>query len=125
MPDSTIEAIDKIFDFLDKGVDTADRILNRSERTADQGRRVVRQDIIDVEAPVKSAPKKTAKSSSSAQSAQTSTAVARKPHFYITETVDPKSKATIYVVTDGGNARTECSSLVFAQRILAALEKAQ
>ena len=129
MADETTAAIDRIFDFLDKGADAADRVLNRERRLVDDqaARRAKRgergedphprrtkREVINAQAtPV---PKKeTAKTSSS-------TAVTRKPHFYIVESTDPKSGVTIFVVTDGGNARTECSTRAFANRILQALE---
>ena len=115
MPDSTTEAIDRIFDFLDKGADAADRVFNRGKQTADQHHaRRAKREVIDAEAT----PKKAATPKAS------STAVERRPHFYIVEAVDPKSGTTIFVVTDGGNARTECSTRAFATQILHALEKA-
>jgi len=113
LPDETIEAIDRIFDFVDKGVDAADRVLNRGKQTADQHRaRRGKREIIDA----KSTPKESTKAAP--------TAVAKKPHFYIVEAADSKSGNTIFVVTDGGNARTECSTREFAAQILRALEKA-
>ena len=118
MADETTRAIDRIFDLFDSGVDTADRVLNRHKHTDEQlqqlKRRGKRREIIDADAP-----KPKAKEASS-----TSTAVAKRPHFYIVEAVDPKSGSTIFVVTDGGNARTECSTRAFAAQILQALEKA-
>lgn len=116
MPDETTSAIDRVFDLIDSGVNAADRVLNRhkyTEETLQQTRRGKRREVIDVEHSDK--PK--AKPSSS-------TAVAKRLHFYIVETVDPKSGSTIFVVTDGGNARTECSTRAFAAQILRALEKA-
>ena len=117
MPDETTAAIDRIFDFIDKGVDVADRTFNRGKQTADQHKaRRAKREVIDAEAT--QTPKKdTAKPAS--------TAVVRKPHFYIVEAADPKSGATIFVVTDGGSARTECSTRDFANKILSALEKSQ
>lgn len=117
MSDPTTRSIDRIFDFIDNAVDGADRILNRSKYTEEQlqehaqERRRKRQ-VIDA------VPEKPAKPS------PTAVAVARKAHFYIVEAVDPKSGQTIFVVTDGGNARTECATREFATQILRALEKA-
>ncbi len=116
MPDSTTEAIDRIFDFLDKGADAADRVFNRGKQTADQHHaRRAKREVIDAEATPKKKP--------AAPKASSSTAVERRPHFYIVEAADSKSGATIFVVTDGGNARTECSTREFATQILRALEK--
>ena len=119
MPDETTSAIDRLFDFIDSGVDAADRVLNRSKHTEDklqqQKRRVKHREVIDADSDSK--PK--AKASSS-----TAVAVAKRPNFYIVEAADPKSGSTIFVVTDGGNARTECSTREFAAQILRALEKA-
>lgn len=120
MADPTLSAIDRFFDLFDKGVDAADRVLNRSKYTDEQLRsRRAKREVIDA-SPVEKSAKKTAASSS----ASASTAVAKKPYFYIMESVDPKSGNTIYVVTDGGNARTEAHTREFAEQILRALEKA-
>jgi len=112
--DSTTEAIDRIFDLVDKGADAAERVLNRGQRFADQHPpRRARHEVITVEAtPKKPAPVK-----------PSSTAIERKPRFYIVEAADPRSGHTIFVVTDGGSARTECSTREFASQILRALEK--
>ena len=119
MSDETIRAIDRFFDVLDKGVETADHVLNRSKQTEDQlKRRAKRREVIDAEsAPKPKAPKTPAASS-------TAPAVAKRPHFYIVESVDPHSGATLFVVTDGGNARAECTTRELAGEILRALEKA-
>ncbi len=118
MADETIQAIDRVFDLIDKGVDAADRVLNRSKHAADRGARAIEQKtrrakpaVIDAEATPKKEPVKT-------------TAVVRKPRFYIVEMTDPKSGNTLFVVTDGGAARTECVTREFANQILRALEKA-
>ena len=92
-----------------------DRVLNRHKYTEEQHqeRRSKRREVIDAESATK--PK--------VKQASSSTAVAKKPHFYIVEAIDPKSGGTIFVVTDGGNARTECCTREFAVQILRALEK--
>jgi hypothetical protein len=118
--DPTTRSIDRLFDFIDNAVDATDRVLNRSKYTDEQlqehaghvqERRRKRQ-VIDA------VPEKATKESSP------STAIAKQPHFYIVEAVDPKSGQTIFVVTDGGHARTECATREFAAQILRALEKA-
>jgi len=137
VPDETTAAIDRIFDFIDKGVDAADRVLNRSERTTERSKQAAKQfharrgkrEVIDaeiVEAPSKNEAAKNGapKTEAPPKTTPSTTAVARKPRFYIVETTDPKSGAALFVVTDGRNARTECSSRKFATQILAALEKA-
>ena len=116
MADETTRAIDRVFDLLDNGVDAASRVLNRHQHTEQrlqqQKPRGKRREIIDAEAASKPKAKPSA-----------STTVAKRPHFYIVEAVDPKSGSTIFVVTDGGNARTECGTREFAAQILRALEK--
>lgn len=93
-----------------------DRVLNRHKYTEEQHQeRRKRREIIDADSPKEKAP-----SASSTAMAKT-----KKPHFYIMESVDPRTNTTVYVVTDGGNARTECPSREFATQILRALEKAQ
>ena len=121
MADETTRAIDRLFDFVDNGVEAADRVLNRHKYTEEQHlerRSKQRREIIDADP----SPMPKAKETKGASS--TAVAVAKRPHFYIVEAVDPKSGSTIFVVTDGGNARTECSTREFAAQILRALEKA-
>jgi len=112
VPDETTRAIDRLFDVIDNGVDAAHRVLHRSSQAEDKLQPKRRREIIDAKHVEK--PK-----------AKPSTAVTKqKAHFYIVEAIDPKSGATIFVVTDGGNARTECGTREFAAQILQALEKA-
>ncbi len=118
--DPTTRSIDQLFDFIDKGVDAVDRVVNRSkyadeqlqEQAQEHDRRRKRREIIDA------VPEKPVKKESSPP-----TAIVRKSHFYIVEQIDPKSGQTLFVVTDGGNARTECATREFAAQILRALEK--
>jgi hypothetical protein len=114
--DPTISAIDRFFDIVDGGVEKIDHALNRGQRTEGLHRtRRQKREIIDAEAA------EVIKGESPAKGPSTS-ALVRKPHFYIVESIMPSG--TIFVVTDGGNARTECSSRAFAEKILRALEAA-
>ncbi len=123
VPDETTRAIDRFFDVIDNGVDTAQRLLNRSSQAEEKLQPKRRREVID--AGAEQVKKPTAKSPATARPAGAPTAVAKKkPHFYIVEATDPRSGDTIYVVTDGGAARTECPSREFAAQILKALEKA-
>jgi len=131
VPDETISAIDRIFDFIDSGVDAADRMLHRGKLTDEKlqqtARGVKRREVIDAAAttPKPAATKPAATKPAATKPAATNTAVvAKRPHFYIVESVDPRSGSTLFVVTDGGNARTECATREFAATILRALEKA-
>ena len=123
MPDSTTRAIDRFFDGVDKAIDTTARVLNRSEQTEEKLKqtRPKRRDVID--APV-SAPKDTSKAGAKPAPKPASKPAAQKPHFYIVESVHPKTGETSFVVTDGGNARTECATREFVNQILKALEQA-
>lgn len=117
MSDPTINAIDKLFDLVDRGVDHVDRVLNRNKHTQENAQEKVRArrkraEVIETEATPKAPPKPA--------SAAPSAALVRKPHFYIVESVTPAG--TLFVVTDGGKARTECSTREFAEKILRALE---
>lgn len=117
MPDSTIEAIDRFFDLVDNGVEKIDHALNRGKNVEGHQRsRRQRREVIDASSA------EVIEKRSSTKTAETATAIARKPHFYIVESVTPSG--TIFVVTDGSNARTECSSREFAEKILRALEVA-
>lgn len=121
MPDPTINAIDRLFDLVDRGVDHVDRVLNRNKYTQENAEKVrtrrKRAEAIDAESVTKQGVQKT---SPKAAPAAASSALARKPHFYIVESITPSG--TLFVVTDGGNARTECSTREFAEKILRALE---
>lgn len=114
VPDSTLEAIDRIFDFVDKGVDAADRVLNRGKQTEDRARRARRPEVIDAEAKPKA-------NTEAKPRAKETTAMARKPRFYVVESI--VNGGTLFVVTDGGSARAECTSRELAEQILRALEK--
>jgi hypothetical protein len=119
--DPTISAIDRFFDAIDSGVEKLDHVFNRGKQTEEKHRaRRVKREIIEAEATPKAGPKTTPKKTDAA--ASTSMALARKPHFRIVESITPSG--TIYVVTDGGNARTECSTREFAEKVLRALEAA-
>ena len=115
MPDDTNRAIDRLFDFVDNGVEAVDRVLNRQKYTEEQHqqRRSKRREVIDAE------PASKPKTRSPATSV-----VAKASRFYIVEAADPKSGGTIFVVTDGGNARAECTTRELAAQILRALEAA-
>lgn len=114
MADDTTRAIDRFFDAVDGGVDKVARVINRTQRTEEQIRaETKRRVVIDAEA--------TERRKASASSASTS--VAARPRYRIVESIDPKSGNTIFVVTDGNGARTECATREFATQILKALEK--
>lgn len=110
--DPTLKAIDRFFDAFDNGVETADRLLNRAKQSEELSRgskRAVRE-VIDVDAQPKPAAKTPA------------TAIERKPRYYIVESIS--SAGTLFVVTDGGNARAECTTRELAEKILRAMEAA-
>jgi hypothetical protein len=117
VPDGTLEAIDRIFDLVDHGVDHVERVLHRGKQTAERhrARKLPRS---KAPAPTPSKPSKPPTAG-----AVTSTMVlSRKSRFYIVEAIT-SSGVTEFVVTDGGNARTACPSRAFAEQILRALEK--
>jgi hypothetical protein len=118
VPDSTTRAIDRFFDGIDNAIDTTARVLNRSEQTEEKLKqtRPKRRGVIDAQAPSPKDAKPATKPAAQA--------VVKKPHFYIVEAPHPKTGETIFVVTDGGNARTECATREFANQILKALEQA-
>lgn len=121
--DPTINAIDRLFDLVDRGVDHVDRVLNRNKHTQENAEKVRtrrrRAEVIEAESVTKQDARK---SSPKAAPAAAPAALVRKPHFYIVESSTPAG--TLFVVTDGGNARTECSTREFAEKILRALEAA-
>jgi hypothetical protein len=114
--DPTLSAIDRLFDFVDDKVEKIDHVLNRAKYTEDKhhARRSKRSaEIIDA---TEVAPK----AKKAAASPPSATAMTRKPHFYIVESITPTGMS--FVVTDGGKARTECSTREFAEKILRSLE---
>lgn len=114
--DPTINAIDRFFDLVDGGVEKIDHALNRGKHAEGQQRaRRQKREVIDAESAEVTKKAVPAKDSSTA-------ALVRKPHFYIVESITPSG--TLFIVTDGGNARTECSTREFAEKILRALEAA-
>lgn len=117
MSDPTLSAIDRVFDFVDQGVEKVDRVLNRSKYTEEQHafRRSKQQVVIDTAATIKVKKKKDAQAP-----AATTALVTRK--FRIVESIDAASGKAIFVVTDGAAARTECTTREFAEKILRALE---
>lgn len=119
MPDGTLAAIDRFFDFVDQGVEHVDRVLNRSKQTTDlpRNRKARRSEVIDTEATPKPSKKEERRSPPAS-----TMALARKSRFYIVEAVD--GGTTRFVVTDGGNARATCGTRAFAEQLLQALEKA-
>ncbi len=117
MPDSTINAIDRLFDFVDSSVEKIDRVINRTKYTEEQhlARRAKGAEIVT------GTPKqKPTKKRAALGAAATTTALARKPRFYIVESIVPSG--TLYVVTDGGKARAECSTRELAEKLLHSLE---
>lgn len=120
MPDSTIAAIDRFFDLVDHGVEHVDRVLNRGKQTVEKhrGRRARRPEVIDTETVATPA-----RGSARAEAPGKTQALTRKPRFYIVEAV-AAGGGVIFVVTDGGNARTECATRQFAEQILQALQGA-
>ena len=117
MTDSGISSIDRVFDLVDKTVDQVDRVLNRVKCTEEQHqkRRAVPK-VIDVDtAPAVKADKPTPTSPS------TATAIATQ-RFHIVESTVPGSGLTIFVVTNGGKSRAECTTRELAEKLLRALE---
>jgi hypothetical protein len=111
VPDSTLSAIDRVFDLVDSVVDKTDRVLNRSKYTEEQhhARRARKPEKIDTAPSVKVAK---------------TTAIAKR-QFRIIEATDATSGQQSFVVTnDSGTARAECSSREMAEKILRALEMA-
>lgn len=112
MPDSTLSAIDRVFDLVDSVVDKTDRVLNRSKYTEEQHRArrsTKKPERIDTAPSVKVAK---------------TTAIVRR-QFRIVEALDATTGQAIFVVTnDNGSARAECSTREMAEKILRALELA-
>ncbi len=118
MTDPSITAIDRVFDLVDGAVDKVDRVLNRARYTEEQhrARRAKRPVVIDTAASVRVVSTKAAPPSPAESSAIASR------RFRVVEKVDSSSGSTIFVVTNGGDDRVECSTRELAQKILRALE---
>ena len=118
MPDSTINAIDRLFDFVDSSVEKVDRVINRAKYTEEQ-HLARRAKGVEVIAKPKQKP---AKKMTAPGPPVTTAALSHKPRFYIVESIVPTG--TVFVVTDGDKARAECSTRELAQKLLHALETA-
>ncbi len=110
MPDSTSSDIDRVFDFVEGFVDKANHVFERVQPTKDQPRAQ-----LDARRPAQRAK-------SAAPSSSTSVVLHRRPRFRIDEVIAAETGQPIFVVTDGGNARAECSTRALAEKILSALE---
>jgi hypothetical protein len=117
VPDSTINAIDRLFDFVDSSVEKVDRVINRAKYTEEQhlARRAKGVEVIAAKPKQKPAKKMTALGPP-----VTMAGLSHKPRFYIVESIVPTG--TVFVVTDGDKARAECSTRELAQKLLHALE---
>jgi hypothetical protein len=113
--DSGITAIDRVFDLVDSVVDKADRVFNRAKYT-DEQHRARRAKIIDTVPAVKAVKKEASPPSSS-------TAIVKR-RFRIVEAIAAETGCAIFVVTDGGSARAECTTRELAEKILGMLETA-
>jgi hypothetical protein len=124
--DATLNAIDRFFDIVDSGVEKIDHAFNRGKEIEDKQhsrRRQRGEVIIDAKlAQEKKASAAPAQESAKKAAPASTSSLARKPHFYIVESASPTG--LLFVVTDGGKARTECSTREFAEKILRALKEA-
>lgn len=116
MPDSTISAIDRVFDLVDSVVDKTDRVLNRAKHTEAQhrARRASRGEVAAASGTARVVREKSSPSSS--------TAIAPR-RFRIVEAIAAESGNTIFVVTNG-TVRAECTTRELAEKILHGLEMA-
>lgn len=112
MADSTIKAIDRVFDLIDSVVGSTDHALDRVKRTEDQHRasraKKAAPEVIDTTAAVKAPP-------------SSSTAIAPARRFRIVESTTPETGVMIFVVTNGVQ-RAECTTRELAEKILRGLE---
>jgi len=122
VPDPTLSAIDRCFDFVDNAVTALKHAFHRGERIgAEHGD--TRSKVTERAAPPRRAKLPAAAdcavASKSKKAPATVSTVLANTHFYIVESITPTG--TVFVVTDGGVARTECSTREFAERLLQAL----
>lgn len=102
--DAGHSAIDRIFDSIDRGVDMFGRLVNHAKASEVNVEKTKR---IETPAP---AP------------ACTSALVAKRTKWRIIESCDAETGNELFIVTDGGNARAECTTRELAQRLLRTLE---
>lgn len=101
--------IDAVYDLVDRFVENADRVFNRTKQTEDK-HRARQARTVDTAPGVKTQP-------------STTKALARR-RFRIVEAIDATSGQPTFVVTDGADARVECGTRELAEKILVALEAA-
>jgi len=116
-----MNAIDRFFDLVDRGVDRADHLLSFGKKPVGKARthkaRGAEAVVAEV-VPNSSNPKPLG----ARGTLGTGNGLVRRSRFYIVEAV--VSGTTQFVVTDGGKARTVCPTRPFAEQLLIALEKA-
>lgn len=101
---SETSGIDRLFDFVDNAIDKADGIINRGKRVGNKSREQAPTNAKDAN-PV----------------ASSSTAIAKR-RFRMIESVDAETGVQLFIVTDGAEARVECSTRPLAEKIMRALE---
>lgn len=112
VPDATLTAIHRFYDFVEQGADYVDRLLSRGKDTlsGQVGKKTVSKK------PTDSSQRKIT------QIARASTAASCKAHAYIVERVT-SSGVTEFVVKSDGQARAQCSTRKQAEDFLRVLEK--
>ena len=102
--DSLLDGIDRFFDRLDNGIDGVHRVVNRHKIA---------------EGKIKAVP---TTEPSPAAAAQGRKHLALVSSFHIMEVADAVTGEASFIVTDGRDAKCECTSREMAERILRALE---
>jgi len=99
--DPTIDAIDRFYDFADRVVDGVGHFFGRVKKSEER-----------VQARRQGAP----------PAPSSSTAIARRPQWRIDEIIDGATGKVSWIVTDGGRARAECTTLELAEKLRSMLE---
>jgi hypothetical protein len=124
--DSTISAIDRIFDLVDNLVERTDHALHRGKQTEEKHRaRHTKKppEAIDAASTVKTPSSTTSTPSTPSTPSTSSTALATRRCFRIVESITPETGVMIFVVTNGAQ-RAECTTRELAEKIMRGLEAA-
>jgi len=122
MVDPITQAIDRVYDIVDGGIDKIDHAIKRAKSLGDKhadrrdgrplkrdGRLPKKSVVIDTSSTVKVTKK------------EPSTDAKSPRRFRVVEAIDAQTGETVFVVTNG-NVRAECTTRELAERILRMLE---
>ena len=123
MADPITQAIDRVYDIVDGGIDKIDHAFKRAKSLGDKygGKRDGQSPKRDGRLPKKSVVIDTSATVKVTKKDPSAAAANPSRRFRVVEAIDAQSGETLFVVTNG-NVRAECTTRELAERILHMLE---